>query len=240
MFPLKSNLLPWKRFSLRSKQGMDRKEQGAWDWISNREKHLCRRDEAGVPGQMQEAPWEEHAGCKKRAARTTPRLAPKRGMQWGRPRSVNVCLRPPNISMWSWWLLKTRICIYRERRGTRICSHGEKTQAGRTEAFDRQPSWLLSITLHTQNIMHGLPLAHSPEAGTSNSQVRPCSVAGAVNEWNHSAIFLYPSFISECSDSRSFSSFLEGVKLNRKTDMKSTEKRLESLATSSFRKWRQR
>lgn len=163
MFPLKSNLLPWKRFSLRSKQGMDRKEQGAFDWISNREKHLCRRDEAGVPGQMQEAPWEEHAGCKKkkRAARTTPRLPLKRGKEWGRPRSVNVCLRPPNISMWSWWLLKTRICIYRERRGTRTYGPGEKTQAGRTEALDRQPAWLPSITIHTQNIIHGLP-RHSP------------------------------------------------------------------------------
>ena len=53
---------------------MDRKEQGARDWISNREKHLCRRDEAGVPGQMQEAPWEEHAGCKKKSSQdnTTP------------------------------------------------------------------------------------------------------------------------------------------------------------------------
>lgn len=229
MFPLKSNLLPWKRFSLRSKQGMDRKEQGACDWISNREKHLCRGDEAGVPGQMQEAPWEEHAGCKKRAAGTTPRLPPKRGMVWGRPRSVNVYLRSPNISMWSWWLLKTRICIYRERRGTRIWGPGEKTQAGRTEALDRQPVWLLSITIQTQNIMHGRPPAHSPKAGTSNSQVRPCSVAGAVNEWNHSAIFLHPSFRSERSDSRSFSSFLEGVKLNRKIDMKSTEERQQNL-----------
>lgn len=175
---------------------------------------------------------------KKRAARETPRLPLKRGKEWGRPRSVNVCLRPPNISMWSWWLLKTRICIYRERRGTRTYGPGEKTQAGRTEAFDRQPVWLPSITIHTQNITHGLPLAQSPKAGTSNSQVRPCSVAGAVNERNHSAIFLYPSFRSERSDSRSFSSFLEGVKPNRKTDMKSTE--LESLATSSFRKWWQR
>lgn len=58
MFPLKSNLLPWKHFSLRSKQGMGRKEQEACNWISKREKHLCKGDEkAGWPDMVCVCVW---------------------------------------------------------------------------------------------------------------------------------------------------------------------------------------
>ena len=67
MFPLKSNLLPWKHFSLRSKQGMDRKEQEACNGISKREKHLCKGDEkAGWP----DAGWERRGSGEEPSLKT--------------------------------------------------------------------------------------------------------------------------------------------------------------------------
>lgn len=67
MFPLKSNLLPWKHFSLRSKQGMDRKEQEACNGISKREKHLRKGDEkAGWP----DAGWERRGSGEEPSLKT--------------------------------------------------------------------------------------------------------------------------------------------------------------------------
>lgn len=73
MFPLKSNLLPWKHFSLRSKQGMGRKEQEACNWISKREKHLREGDgKAGWPDAVCVCVW---GGASLRGARQLERGA---------------------------------------------------------------------------------------------------------------------------------------------------------------------
>lgn len=88
MFPLKSNLLPWKRFRLRSKQGMDRKELEACNWISKREKHLCKGDKEAA-GQTPQAPWEELVGWKQEPAQTKPLLHLEEGAVCGWQGSVD-------------------------------------------------------------------------------------------------------------------------------------------------------
>lgn len=138
--------------------------------------------------------WRRASRLETGAARQNHSFPPREGAVWGRHGSVNVRLRPPSIFMWSRWLLTTRTCIYRERRGTRTCGPGEKTQGGRTEVLYRQPAWLLPITIHTQNVM-----AHSPKAGTSNSRVRPCP-CGCCHGWMKSrAVSLHLPFRSQGS-----------------------------------------
>lgn len=97
MFPLKSNPLPWKRFSLRSKQGMDRKEQGACKWISEREQHLCKDDEAAAGQTRKLLEKSESAGDRGRPAE--PLLPPKRGDGVRKARVCECSLKTPQVSL---------------------------------------------------------------------------------------------------------------------------------------------
>lgn len=153
MFLLKSNLLPWKHFSLRSKQGMGRKEQEACNWISKREKHLCKGDEkAGWPDMVRA--WGGGGagrGCSLRGARQLERWARTKSLL--HPNESGRCAGRKGLQTFT---DDTQVSLHdrgncvrqglasmgEEERETRTWGPGEMTWPGRTEAFYR--SWVTS------------------------------------------------------------------------------------------------